>query len=206
MKNLKLHILLLTALITGCSGSSNNTADETVSDEEIIPISIALQASRLKSHEGFNQLNSALINDSYRMLTDVENMLKSLTDSKDVLIDSIASLLKPFALTTGEAISTNQNVSSTTPPFTIGIAGLNSDFLLLSSNSRFFSPKNTIKTRFTNSVELSSAWLRAVEYSDQTCVYIALQSVDTNGNVSSASNTLVVVLDPNAAKQCAMQI
>lgn len=198
-----ISLLFLSVLLAGCSGSSSDV-EISATEDPLIASRIGIQNSRIKSMDGFNQLNTNLINDSFNMLSKVEIMLKGMSDNRDVLIDVIQTLTEPFAITTNEPITVDSNVSSSTPPFAIGAAGLSNHFLLLSSSSRFLTPENSIKTRFKTPTELSDAWLRAVEFSDQTCVYVALQSVDAAGAVTNASNTLVVPLV--SADQCSVQL
>ncbi|VAW65366.1 hypothetical protein MNBD_GAMMA09-2946 [hydrothermal vent metagenome] len=204
-KNRRLTAALLSLLISLTISACDGSYDPGVSNEKtVLSSGLELQSNRLKAFDGFNQLSSSLISDSFDMLTKVETMLKSMSDSRDVLIDTLETLTQPFMLSTNAPLSTNQAVSSTTPPFSIDPAGLNNDYLLVSSSSRFLTPKNTLRTRFKTPAELSSAWLRAVEFSDQRCVYVALQSVDTKGIVSVASNTRVVPLTSNS--RCSVQL
>jgi len=195
-------LAIMYLFLPGCSGSTDSVPD--VALQATTPSAIKLQAIRIDTYNGFNKVRNDLIDNSFNMLSKVESMLKRMNDSRDVYVDVMTSLTQPFGLTTAEPLTLNAGVNSTTPPFTIGIGGLNNDFLLLSSSSRFLTPGNSLKSRFKTSAELSTAWLRAVEFSDQLCVYVKLQSVDTVGNVSTASHTLVVPLVSPA--QCAVQL
>jgi len=195
-------LALVYLFVMGCSGSTDSVPDGVL--QAATPGAIKLQAIRIDTFNGFNKVRNNLIDNSFNMLTKVEGMLKRMNDTRDVYVDVMTSLTQPFGLTTAEPLTLNAGVSSTTPPFSIGIGGLNNSFLLLSSRSRFITPANSLKTRFKTSAELSMAWLRAVEFSDQLCVYVKLQSVDTAGNVTTASNTLVVPLVSPA--QCAVQL
>lgn len=193
-------LLLLGIILSGCNGKASPPVEE----DSLLSARISLQSSRLKSLDGFNELNKSLISNSFNMLTKVEAMLKGMNDNKDILIDIIKTLEQSFQITSNEPITIDTNVSSTVPPFAIGAAGLTDNFLLLSSSSRFLTSSNALKTRFKTPTELDVAWLRAVEFSDGVCVYVALQSVDSTGAVTSASNTLVVPLV--AADQCSIQL
>ncbi len=193
--------------MSACSSDSNNAITTSVSDpisESLISSRLLLESAQFKVYAGFNEQNKKLLNSSFTLSNKVETMLTGLNVSKDVYIDAIATLTEPFNLITNEPVTVNSNVSSTVPPFSIGTVRLNNDFLLLSSSSRFLTPKNTIKTKFRTIAELSTAWLRAVEFSDQRCVYVSLQSIDANGIVINISNTLVVPLV--SADQCSVQL
>ena len=206
MKAPLLALVFASVLLSACSGSSNSDPSASQLTEDLLPATLELQATRLKAFQGINQFSSNTSSNSVRMLAHAENMLTLMTDNRQTVIDTLVAIAtQPFAITSTETIS-QTTADLTTPPFVIPLTGLSTDFLLLSSSSRFLTPRNTIKTRFKTPDELSAAWLRAVEFSNQRCVYVALQSVDANGIATAASNTLVVPLPAAADGECGVQI
>ena len=180
----------MAAVLTSC----HSDGEPGVTEEELAASNIKLLNNRIKVYENFNLLRDSLVEDSNKLLL---RMIETL----DLNLNIINTLITTdFSLNTVEPLSINSAVSSTTPPFTIN-ATLTDDMMLISSRSRFFTPKNIIKTRFKTTGELSVAWLRAVEFSDSICVYVSLQSINAaTGAAISISNILVVPL--GSADQC----
>ncbi len=207
MKALFISLALSSTLLVACKGGDGGDNLKTIQlTNDLLPATIALQETRLKTYRGLNQFNDRVIDDSVTILMHAEGMLKNMTDNRETVINTLVDIAtQPFAISSSEDITT-VTADLTTPPFVIPTAGLTSQFLLLSSSSRFLTRDNTIKTRFITPTELSVAWLRAVEFSNQRCVYVALQSVDANGIATAASNTLVVPLPAAATGECGVQI
>ncbi|MDF1877408.1 hypothetical protein JHD47_06215 [Sulfurimonas sp. SAG-AH-194-L11] len=196
MNNLyKIIITLAIVIFTGCGNNSDTDTALVDEESEVLLLSaVKLSDMRVRVYDSSYEVTNAMYLDLNKSLYAMDRMTQSITSTLDVNLKLLNEVAKPFEIFASYStmFSVDNNYTATSPAFVI-TEPLTLNYFLVSSENRFFNEGMTVKTLFTDSTTLGSAWVRAISDANSSKdLYLGLQELDSNGNVNKISNSFKI--------------
>lgn len=188
-------MLLSLFLLSSCgsSGSANNTTPTDLINDDVTYMTFNLQIPAVKVYEGDSNLSIKLVDNMNLIKDKVETMADKATRTIELSNDLVQLLVKETVINSSytSTFSTNTAYDLNTPFFAISLASTK-HFFLVSSSSRLFVEKSTIKTYFNNSTSLLTAWQRSIENYTSGHLYFNIYELQDDGTQVRVSNSMFI--------------
>ncbi|MDQ7066715.1 MAG: hypothetical protein Q9M40_01225 [Sulfurimonas sp.] len=127
------------------------------------------------------------------MAEKVELMADKVTTTIELSETVVKSLAKDFSLNSAYAtqFSINTAYDLNSPYFVIN-AATTKNFLLLSSSTRLFVPRKTVKTYFNDSTSLLLAWQRSLNSYVSGHLYVNIYEIKADGTAQRVGNSFLI--------------
>ena len=196
---LKLYLIPLAIIFNSCGSSESTSPSTTVNpllglDTNItIDTTFALQTSSVNVYQGDVNLTTKIIQDVRSMTEKVELMADKATTTIELSETLVKNLAKDFSLnsaySTEFSINTAYDLNS---PYFIINAATTKNFLLLSSSTRLFVPRKTVKTYFNDSTSLLLAWQRSLNSYVSGHLYVNIYEIKADGIAQRVGNSFLI--------------
>lgn len=193
-KNLKngIRLFFCLSLLTAFSGYSD-TKKDTITYLCDKQNTLAVNDLTLKTHTNSFTTTTKLLQDMNATLHSFDKINSDVINTLDLSMKVLNELAKPFAFyDTNAPFTLIEDFNLSLPAFTI-TEPLSKDYLLVSSPSRLFPDSDSVKTLFSNAVELTSAWNRAFSSADSSKdLYITILQIEENATLTNLTNGLLI--------------
>jgi len=167
-----------------------------VDAQALYPVALTVQANNLKVQQGYYTVYNNLMTAIGLMLGDVEKMSGRVMETFDLtlmLADKMAqAFVMDAAFSTEFQVLDLSLVDQNTPPFQLNVAQVSEPVFLLSSNTKLFVPRHTVKTLFNTAQQLRSAWQRALVSHNGTRLYLSLERIASDGSMTRLKYALTI--------------